>query len=224
MNAKHRMSNVTDVRHLLDYLFGLLSNQDEMVRRQVESWLREKRRSYSGSAYLDQMERNAIYLFERVRLRNATSVLYLRTGEPVVDSEEQAIQYMRILEIEEAQERARAHTEYVRTGTCSGCAMHQDHQTYSQYVRLRQAGNLSEYLETVEFDAVYYQGLLITSGMLLTSLLLNHQFGGSARQVPIGETQRAVRERVKLHWDAWSGNLTSPSARPHTPWIARILE
>lgn len=224
MSARHRVSSIAEVRHLLDYLFGLLSNQDGTVRRQVETWLREKRRLYSGSAYLDQMERNAIYLFERIRLRNATCTLYLRTGEPVVDSQEQAIQYMNTLEIEEAQQRARAHTQYVRTGACSGCAVHDDHQIYSQYLRLRKSGNPSKYLETVEFDAVYYQGLLITAGMLLTSLLINPQFGASAGQVPYGEIQMAVRERVKLHWDAWSGNLTSPDARPHTSWIASILE
>ena len=224
VDSQHTFESGADVRSFLDHVFARLSDQDTTVKKQVRSWLREKRRSYSGSAYLDQMERNAIYLFERVRMRNATSAFYLQTGQPTVNNQEQAINYMRALEIEEAQEGARAHIQYVRTGTCPGCSHHGDHHRYAAYRKLRQTGSLSEYLDTVEFDAVYYQGLLITAGALLTSLLVNHQFAGSAREVPRGEIVRVVAERVEIHWNLWSGNVTSPQAQAHTPWISRILQ
>lgn len=224
MNSRIRLRNAADVRDLVDHLCGDLSSQQEFARNGVSRWLREKRAGFAQDGYLDQMEKNAIYLFLSVAATNAASARYLLGGTPVVSNQHQAMRYARTVGTEGALQDARLHLEYVRKGSCRGCAAHEDHHVFSEYRKMRASGDLGTYLDAVEFDAVYRQGLLITSQMLLVSLLVNPQVAGSCRTVPKDEISRVLEERVNLHWGIWSETHRSPGSSTRVPWISKILE
>lgn len=209
-----RPRTAAEVRAQIEGVFLQLDVQGESVAEGARSSLREKQQSYSGPDYLAQLEKNAVYLRERAQLTNGASAHYLSSGQPIVQSEQEAWAYATTVGIPSAREAATLHLSYIRTGDCSGCEVCHKHSDYVGMRDLRQEGEWDQYLHEVEFAYVYSQGLLMTAECLLGTLLMNRQFAAIARGVQPSETAAVIEERVTIRWNLWSGNLHFTGTEP----------
>lgn len=204
-----------EVRGFIEMIFVQLDDMvGDSVSSQVYEGLEDKQRSFNGPAYLDQIEKNAIYLAEGSRALGAAIAHYLCVGEPLLPPEHVGHFVFTTATIQ-AQHATLLHANYLRTGVCSGCQVHSEHHRYSEWRDLRQSGDWSKYTEEMEFSYVFNQSLFITGKTLLTALLLNHQAAGVARWVPPAEVLGVVRERIEVHSNLWSMkvNLDVPGLR-----------
>lgn len=200
------LRSASQVHGLVEMLFVQLDQLGDSVKTRAHNWLAEKQRSYSGPAYLDQIEKNAVYLSESARLINAASAHYLCVGEPVLSSDE-ALAYAKCVGIDQARRTATLHLGYVRRGSCPGCEVCADHRRYTAWRDLRQLGDWPRYVEEMESGSVCFQGLLITAQMFLIHLLTNPQLAGIAQWVPPAEVLEVIEERVQIRSNLWLDNM-----------------
>jgi hypothetical protein len=133
-----------EVRFLLEQIRNAMPpGLHDQIRTVAIEGPEKKRREYPPSAYLDQIERNAIYLFEGVKAVSAAIVRYLMYGEPILNMD-QINPFVTHTSIVGPQQTTLLHVNYLRYG-CTGCAVHQEHERYAEYRTLRQAGDLTKY-------------------------------------------------------------------------------
>jgi hypothetical protein len=82
----------------------LLEQENNFIENQVESWLLSKRQNYSGNNYIDQIERNAVYLTERSAFHRHQIATYLHEGKPTLQNEEDIAKFVEESGILESQE------------------------------------------------------------------------------------------------------------------------
>jgi hypothetical protein len=189
--------NADQVRLFFDQWGNNLSlSLGDQLQASVKGFLSQKQQQYSGSAYLDQLEKNVIYLCEGTHNINLAMATYLVQGKPLLDPS--AIPpFVEFIRIEQAQKAMPFHWNFVHEG-CNSCLVHNDHQKYMALRCLRLAGMGEGYLEELEFSYQYFQATYMVSQNYLSAFLQNHEFASCARLIPFPEAEIVVNERVRL--------------------------
>ena len=113
------------------------------------NWLAKKRTTHSGDAYLDQLEKNAIYLRESASACNLATAMYLYGGQPILQTDEQVMSFVSA-QREVGQEMARLQLKFLRSG-CGGCEIHARHEMWANYRQMRNQPNRDLYSRFAHF-------------------------------------------------------------------------
>jgi hypothetical protein len=158
-----------------------------------------KRKQYPSSAYVDQIEKNAVYLYEVTMTINAAIIEYLSQGRPILPRE-QVPAFVKDTAIMRPQQTMLLHLNFIRHG-CSGCQVHEEHTRYIPFPKLLLAGDLANYMKEMEYAYVYFQASCIATQQCLTVLLQNHNLAGSGQLISLAELVEVVEERIFM----WTG-------------------
>lgn len=175
------------------------------IAKEAKEGPEEKRRQYPAASYLDQIERNAIYLREGTVSLMMAMVEYLHSGDPILPPE-RILDFVNMTRVVRPQQTTLLHLNFIRNG-CVGCEVHDEHAPYAQLRKMIVAGDFSAYREEMEFSYVYYQGTSMMSQYYLGTLLEHHYFARSASGIAPQELFAVVQERVYLRTDVCLGNV-----------------
>lgn len=134
--------------HLGDHVRAELGDD---VKRDCESWLEEKKRSFSGGEYIDQLEKNLIYFSENWLMALTALTSFIMSDD---DLTPELIDTYLEKEMQLARDSVHFHQQYLTEG-CGGCAVHDGHSHYEGIKELKGAG-AEEYIEELEFCNIYY--------------------------------------------------------------------
>jgi hypothetical protein len=194
------------VRLLLDQCGNeIFTKVGEQINSFCSRWLAEKQQSYRGDGYLEQLEKNVIYLQEGTRAVVQAIAHYLFTGEPLLRPEE-------IQEFDLSVRTTRSllttpyHLAYLRND-CTGCPVHDEHYRYLGLRKMRVCGDLVKYIDELEFCCRYFQATYMIGQNYLMAFLNDHALAGSTQLIPDEELMQIINERVTLWANICIGNV-----------------
>jgi len=167
-------------------------------------WLIEKQNNFIGEAYLDQIEKNAIYFYELASVFNLHSSKYLYLGQPILSAED--VEPFLSLQQNMALWTADQQVRIVRYG-CSGCDIHDEHSLWVVYQGMRNVGDRPAYIEELEFACIQNRVFFMAGKYFLSTLLLNHKWAGIASRLPVQGVIDEVIQEVQMLSTEWSGGL-----------------
>jgi len=215
--APNKEVNMTPPFTTLDQFHGFLETlrleieriqgYDELTASTLDAalgWLVEKQNNFTGEAYLDQIEKNAVYFYELASICNLDSSKYLFLGQPILTAEEVEpfVSLRRGIALQIADQQVR----FIRY-SCSGCDMHDEHSLWADYQRMRNMGDRRVYVEELEFACIRNRVFFMTSEYFLSTLLLNHKWAGIASRLPVQGVIDEVIQEVHVQATEWSGEL-----------------
>lgn len=177
----------------------------DKIAKEAKEGPEEKRRQYPAASYLDQIERNAIYLREGTVSLMIAMADYLRSGSPMLPPDK-ILDFVNMTRVVRPQQTTLLHLNFIRNG-CAGCEVHDEHAPYAQLRKMIVAGDFAAYTEEMEFSYVYYQGTNMMSQHYLATLVQHQQFAGSASGIAPQQLFDVVQERVFLRTDVCLGNV-----------------
>jgi hypothetical protein len=187
-------------------LYQLDSQCSDIVKSYVYGALAQKQEAFSGQAYLDQLEKNVIYMDVLAMRFRIVTAKYLCMGEPILSLQE-IEPYVKSTCVKPALGASFLHLKFIREG-CPGCDVHFHHGRYSWMLELRQSGDWSKYLEKLERSYIGSQAVKRVAEILLRVLLENHQFSGMARNIPYRETLDVIDNRTRIRASIWLDAIT----------------
>jgi len=208
--------DIGQIRYLFEMLALELEKQhgyeqiSSTVRTTALEWLAEKQRDYKGDAYLDQIERNAVYLGEGTSAVSFASAVYLCEGQPILRSQDEIFHFVFETRTEMPQAIMPFQVNFIRFG-CNGCPVHDQHQRWAGLQRLRRMANRADYIEELEFSCIYYQMTYLVGQSFLSTLLANYDLAGIAAMIPLDQVFTVTEQCVRMRTDLWGGlkRLTS---------------
>ena len=117
-------------------------------------WVAEKRDTFSGIDYFNQIEKNAIYLRECANIILNINAKYLFYDEPLIPTQEIETYVTSLRRY--AHQRSSDHLTFVRSG-CKKCSSHNQHFNYKVLFEKRRKEKPEIYLEEIEYWCIYYQ-------------------------------------------------------------------
>jgi hypothetical protein len=138
----------------------------EYIKRSASSYIEEKKQGYAGLAYLEQLEKNYIYLDRCIvaLIDHINSYLLGQENAPIKDKVDVVLNEIRL----GTRSEAAAHMKYLAFG-CDGCDYHADHVRYSKVRDLR-LRDMKAYVEEMEFGCFFYKASLTLSQAFLSTL------------------------------------------------------
>jgi hypothetical protein len=189
-----------ELRVLFDYVANAtIEQQGNKIKLVAEEYIQKKRQDYHGSDYLDQIEKNAIYLSEGTLAVSAAILKFLADGRPTLRAEE-VNHFVLETRLTHAQEATPFHLKYLRDD-CDECPVHSGHLRYQNWRKLRSSGDQSKYIDELEYSCKYYQATYVLAQQFLSSFLLNPGLAGSARQISRDDIAAVIGERIYLWVD-----------------------
>jgi len=171
-------------------------------------WLANKQATYSGEAYFDQLERNAVYLRESASIFNGATAIYLYEGTPILQTEEEITSFV-FSQRQFAQEVAQMQLKFLRSG-CNGCEIHSWHGKWAGFKEMRGQPNRSAYLEELEFACIYFQSMFIASQYFLRVFLQNHSLASSCQLLNPKDLGPTTEQRVEIWTNFWTELMIFP--------------
>jgi hypothetical protein len=175
-------SNLEDRNKMLEYsnsIGSLLSEIAETDREKLkniaDSYLDDKRKNFSGLAYIDQLDKNYVYLERCVATMGVHVNLFLLGQEraPIEEGVSLVLNSFRL----STRDEVAAHMRYLAFG-CDHCAFHSDHSRYTKLRELR-LSNIDDYVDEIEFGCSYYKICLTLTQNSLVFLWGNEKYEGS---------------------------------------------
>jgi hypothetical protein len=202
----------------LSLLFDTIANQafeensqDSLgsgVLNKALNWLAKKQATYTGDAYFEQLEKNAVYFRESALVCNGATATYLHDGTPILQTEEQVTSF-----VLSQREFGRAVTllqlQFLRSG-CDGCEIHSWHGKWANFKQLRSQPNRSAYLEELEFASIYFHSMFTASQYFLTIFLQNHNLARICQLLNPKDVGPTTEQRVELWTSFWIGLTIFP--------------
>jgi len=182
------------VRLLFDQYANAMVDSVVEAGNKAKEYILEKRRDHRGDAYLDQLEKNSIYLSEGTYALCVAIAQYLAAGTPRL-SQNQIMSYVLQTRMTQPQQSTPYHLNFLRQG-CAGCPVHKDHGRYAELRELRLSGNQSEYLNELELACKYGQASFTLSQLFLAAFLQDHSLAASAKDIRIPNLLDVALERV----------------------------
>lgn len=173
------------------------------------TYLAGKQKKFTGDSYIDQIERNAIYLMEGVKVLNQTIAKYLHAGFPVLETHKLE-EYILATRVNLPREIAHFQIAYLRAG-CMSCPYHDLHYRVDNLRTIRNSGRRDEYIEEIEFAYIYYQTHYILSQGFLRYYLHRKILARIASSLSYDSVLSAVESRM-TSITAVSANLIDLSA------------
>ena len=197
--ADQLRASIENIFYHLGLQFG------EVVKSNTYSALAQKQQAYSGESFVEQMEKNVIYMDVLTMQMEETAASYLCTGQPLLHPQEVA-GYINSTCILPALKIVPLHLKFIREG-CTGCEVHHQHGRYSRLAEIRLSGDRSKYVETLEQSYVGGNALQQTTEIFLRVLLENHQFSGIAKHITHHDTLGVINNRTRIHSSLWLGHF-----------------
>lgn len=160
----------------------------------AEEYVLEKQQRYKGKDYLDQLEKNSVYLTEATDAFCVAIAQYLKVGTPRLP-QKKVMGYVLQIRMTQPQQSTPHHLNFLRHG-CAGCPVHQGHYRYAKLRELRQSGNRSRYLDELKLVCKYSQASFTLSQLFLTTFLQDHNIVAIARDISLPNLLDVVIERV----------------------------
>lgn len=203
-----KLHTVRQLRGHLDQVANHLLSQGaaKHVRGVVATSFMEKKRNFSGDAYVQQIEKNAIYLREGTQALILAMVKFMWKGEPRLRPQKVA-DFVNATRIIAAQQSMPYHLAYLQKG-CVTCPVHDEHRFYQGWRNMRLAGDRSAYLNEMEFSYKFYQATYVVAQLFLDTLLRNRQYAKAAKEMSPSELFESIEERVELWSNIMTGNVT----------------
>ncbi len=174
-----------------------------LTRDAALGWLVEKQNNFTEEAYVDQIEKNAVYFYELASICNLGSSRFLYLGQPILSAEEIGpfVSLQRGIALQTSDQQVR----FIRYG-CSGCDMHDEHGLWADYQRMRNLGDRSVYIEELEFACIRNHVSFMASEYFLSTLLLNHKWAGIASRLPVqGVIDEVIQEAHGVRFSFLAG-------------------
>lgn len=173
-------------------------------------FIAEKNRDYRGKAYLEQIEKNAIYLGEAFDATSHAMANFLRDGKPRLQPGKIPGYVLQLRG--PALDASEYHLNYVRNG-CRRCPVHDRHQRWSALYRLKRADDIPKYIEELEFTCIVYQMQFVMAQAFLEIILQNHQWANITKDLSIATVHQILSVELETRASMWSG-LIKPSQTP----------
>lgn len=181
----------------------------EQVHQESQEYLLTKKRNYSGSAYLEQLENNVVYLAEASSHVIRETAKYVCYGTPRL-SAEMVPEYVQDLR-SGVFSAVRAHQAFLRSG-CTGCEYHAGHVRWGKLKEQRDRGPRAAYVDELEFCLVFYQDLFRVTQSFMVFLLQQQEWAGAGTSLPINEVFNEIGRRVEFRIQVATGNVTKVPA------------
>ncbi len=180
----------------------------ENLKKESERWLISKRKTYSGDAYLDQLEKNAVYFVEATASSKRAIAQYFQEGKPQIKRDE-IPSYVHYISVEipktEINDKLVA---FIR-----GYIAEKPHQlsTTDWYkIRyLKQKAPQKDYIKDLELTCRIYQAATILADMYLVTVLENPQSAGSCSNLSFAEVFGVINQRIDIFANISIGNITA---------------
>lgn len=196
------------VAHLMAMMLRHIEESPD-YERITSSWvdvalqyLAEKQAMYQGSSYVEQIEKNAVYLLECSTVFVSTIAEYLCIGKPVL-GESHIPFFVRSLR-QQGLEMAEWQLAFIRTG-CNGCPVHSRHGIWESLRTMRRTASKESYIEELEFTYIYHQMMFMISQTFLEAFLKSSRLAGSASTLAIDTLYATVEKQVRFRVALWSG-------------------
>lgn len=168
------------VRWLFDkYGKDIYLNASDQINSVVEKALLEKKQRYSGKSYLEQLEKNVVYLSEGSTQVQIGIIEYLINGQPILNPDD-IFSFVRGKGM--SHQTAQYHWEFVQNG-CKGCPVHDQHGNYERLRNFRLSGDWADYLEELKYLYTYNQTTFMVSQNFFIGFLHNQQLAGCASHI-----------------------------------------
>lgn len=141
-------------------------NNREYLKQVATTYLEEKKKNYSGLAYIEQLDKNYVYLDRSILALADHFIMFLigKAHAPKKDDVDAALTDIRL----SVQDESAAHMSYLVFG-CNGCDHHSDHIIYQSLRELR-LKDMTAYVEEIEFGNYFFQAAQVLSRHCLRSL------------------------------------------------------
>ena len=136
-----------------DFGKAIYVNTSNDINQVVSQMLLEKQQSYLDQDYIEQLEKNVIYLCEGATQIKFGIFEYLLNGQPILNPDD-VFNFVRSKGI--SYETTQYHWDFVRYG-CNGCKVHNQHGQYEKLRNFRLSEAWMEYREDLEYSYQYNQ-------------------------------------------------------------------
>ena len=159
-----KMSNYSYT--MANYVADVADECRSEVKQYLVAYMEEKKQEFSGAVYLEQLEKNYVYLDRCVAaiVNHANRFLLGWEEAPRTNNLESVIDAIRLT----TQEESATHISYLKSG-CHGCKYHENHALFSELRELR-LRDLRAYLDEIEFGCRFYKAKSMLSQVCLASL------------------------------------------------------
>lgn len=136
------------------------------LKKYLDAYMEEKKQAFTGLAYLEQLEKNYVYLERCVGAMVDHANLFLLGHEkaPKANDVDSVIDAIRLT----TQAETVAHINYLKLG-CTGCKYHENHAQYFQLRKIR-LKDTRAYLDEIEFGCHFFQAKSTLSQVCLVGL------------------------------------------------------
>lgn len=152
---------------------NIAKENKETLKHFASSYLEEKKQNYDGLAYLEQLEKNYVYLEHCVATLSDHINLFLLGQEnaPNTDKINDVLNQIRL----STRSESSAHMKYLAFG-CDGCDYHAGHTRYTKLRGLR-LKDINAYVEELEIGCSSYK-----ASLTLSQTCLGYLWDSSNRQ------------------------------------------
>lgn len=199
------------VRFIFDGYFNAMPQEMmEKIKQGCLQGLNDKKQGFQGDAYLEQLEKNTIYLAEASAAIQLAIARYLSFGEPRLPQANIAgyVKAVRENSISPAQEITLQILNYIRNVADEYDTNKQlSNQNWSKARELRLTGNMAKYIDELEFSYVFFQATYVLSQNFLFGFLNDVELAACTTAIAPQEVIQTIRQRVDIWASFCLGNI-----------------
>lgn len=220
--------NADQFRYILDTnLNQIIDSQGgaTKISNDLEGWITSKKQNYSGSGYMEQLEKNAIYFAEATGMTEGAILRLLCEGEPKPKTEEEIQVYIQY--IGGTVPREQLHSPiwaYIR-----GYEQQKPRQVsrvdWYKVRQIRASGNTKEYLKELELLCRIYRIATGFADILLAGMFHMPQLIGSANDPQSWELNDVLDQRLMFWAGLCAGTVQlSVDGKPASEWLKNQMQ
>lgn len=178
----------------------------EKVRALAAAYVPAKQARYSGAEYVDQIEKNAIYLEWSFEAAVDLIASFIEAGTPDISKMSDA-DVASIASGAELGVKARAAVPTVVAYVHHGSPFLPGFERYSTLRKHFANRDVPEFIDELEVMCTYYQAAFVTAQMTLMSVCRSSSNRAIGRGLPVAEVREAVRAGVLFASNRAIGNV-----------------
>ena len=181
---------------------SLFNTYEETIRDKIDVWLKQKKKQFTGSEYISQLEKNAVYLNESYKKQYSALVTFLITAYDL-DAE-----YIN-LHCENGQSLAKDSTALILNYLQGSFDMPSAIFDIDSYAALKELKDLSElrYQDELEFQCNLFRAKNIFVRLLISYYTNNKESLNSLRGMPEEALKEALTPKIDFYCSLLLGDV-----------------
>jgi hypothetical protein len=210
------INNGGDLASLFDQLINKMGDLTP-IKKEANYWVESKKQTFSGQAYQEVLEKNAVYFVEATASTKQAITKYFHSGEPHLASEEirPYVDYIG-REIPQQQLELGGIVSFIR-GDNPKKPNQASNWDWYKIKHLRENKNQQKYLNEMECICRTYQAATILADIFLLNILHKTELARIANNLPDYEVLGIVIQRIDW-WANFATENNSDSNQQKKKW------